>query len=656
MLDLAYLRNALQSRYEVDKDAKTVEVTADTLDEALEDAAILLGISIKHLDYEIISKGSPGFLGLGMKEWTIKAYESPEHKRKSLVKEEETGGTSAEEMQVVQEKKDGDVFVHVSNDGVYLKVIPPVGDGNKASYKDAVFVLKERGITSYDEGQVKELVETAGGSYEKVGDFAYNPGNDALLSVDITDNDMKAWIYASPPGPGGADISSDVIFNMLRNYKIVEETIDRDAVLRFHDRPVYKENYLVAKGLEPQNGKDAYILYNFETDQTKIKLKESESGKVDFKELNKVQNVVEGQPLARKVPPEKGIPGKTVLGMYLEAKNGKDIGLPLGKNVKLAPDGLTILAETNGQVLLLNNKINVEPVLTIPGDVSLRTGNIMFLGTVIVAGNVEDGFSVKASGNIEVHGTVGKAEIDAEGDIIVNQGITGRNEAKIRAGRSLWSRFIENATVSAGELIIVSDGIMNSNVSSKKKILCKGKRAAIVGGHLSASEEIHAKTLGSAGGGSETVLEVGFDPEKKERLDILQAKKAEVEKELDEIELNLQTLINMKKQKKGLSEEKEESLKKLSERRSIIGLELEEITREIGVIQEYLNTIKNRGRVSASSKVYAGVVIVIRDTKEIVRNDCKATTFSLENGMVKYGKYDGPDDDMKKVPDGYTSN
>ena len=87
-----------------------------------------------------------------------------------------------------------------------------------------------------------------------------------------------------------------------------------------------------------------------------------------------------------------------------------------------------------------------------------------------VAGNVEDGFSVKASGKIEVHGTVGKAEIDAEGDIIVNQGITGRNEAKIRAGRSLWSRFIENATVSAGELIIVSDGIMNSNVSSKKKI------------------------------------------------------------------------------------------------------------------------------------------------------------------------------------------
>jgi uncharacterized protein (DUF342 family) len=32
---------------------------------------------------------------------------------------------------------------------------------------------------------------------------------------------------------------------------------------------------------------------------------------------------------------------------------------------------------------------------------------------------VEDGFSVKAAGNNEVKGTVAKAELDAEGDIII---------------------------------------------------------------------------------------------------------------------------------------------------------------------------------------------------------------------------------------------
>ncbi|MBO6100931.1 MAG: DUF342 domain-containing protein, partial [Spirochaetaceae bacterium] len=38
--------------------------------------------------------------------------------------------------------------------------------------------------------------------------------------------------------------------------------------------------------------------------------------------------------------------------------------------------------------------------------VNIKTGNITFLGTVIVKGNVDDGFNVKASGNIEVYGTV----------------------------------------------------------------------------------------------------------------------------------------------------------------------------------------------------------------------------------------------------------
>ena len=110
---------------------------------------------------------------------------------------------------------------------------------------------------------------------------------------------------------------------------------------------------------------------------------------------------MEGQPLAQKILAERGKGGKTVTGKYLEAKNGKDIPMPLGKNTRLAEDDLTIVAETNGQVLILNNKINVEPILNIDGDVSLKTGNIMFLGNVYISGNVEDGFSVKASGNIK---------------------------------------------------------------------------------------------------------------------------------------------------------------------------------------------------------------------------------------------------------------
>ena len=249
-----------------------------------------------------------------------------------------------------------------------------------------------------------------------------------------------------------------------------------------------------------------------------------------------------------------------------------------------------------------------------------------------------------------------ESELDAEGDIVVGQGIAGKNEGSIRAGKSIWAKFIENCHVEAGEFVIVSDGIINSNVTANRKILCQGKRAAIIGGSLSAAEEIHAKTLGSFGGASETLLSVGFDPKSKERLDSLSAMYASAEKELEDVQLNFNTLVAMKKQRKELPEDKEAALKKLGERQFILQTQLEETGIEMKQIQDYLNTLKNRGKVSASVKVFAGVKVAIRDITEDVRSDCKATTFYLENGLIRYGKYQGPDEDMKRVPSGYTAD
>jgi uncharacterized protein (DUF342 family) len=311
----------------------------------------------------------------------------------------------------------------------------------------------------------------------------------------------------------------------------------------------------------------------------------------------------------------------------------------------------------NGQVVVTGGKINVEPVYTVQGDVNLRTGNIIFLGTVIITGNVEDGFSVKAAGNIEVHGTVERAELDAEGDIIVHQGITGKNAGFVRAGRSIWARFIENAQVEAGHMVVVSDGIINSQVDANKRIICQGKRAHIVGGHLRASEEINAKILGSPVSGTETICEVGFDPKSKERLDLLQQKKEANEKQLEDIQLNLHTLINIKKQRKSLPEDKEAFLQELVERRQIAMAEAAKINEEIQEIQNLLNTLKTRGRVSASAKVYPGVRILIRDIKEDVKNEYRAVTFVLENNLVRVTKYEEPDEEeVKRGPDGYTTD
>lgn len=187
-------------------------------------------------------------------------------------------------------------------------------------------------------------------------------------------------------------------------------------------------------------------------------------------------------------------------------------------------------------------------------------------------------------------------------------------------------------------------------------IICQGKRAHIVGGQLRAAEEINAKILGSPVSGTETICEVGFDPSSKARLDALVAKKTGLEKQLEEVELNLTTLVNIKKQRKSLPEDKQQVLEDLSERRQTLHADIDRFAADIQEIQSYLNNLKNRGKVSASSKVFPGVKVVIRDIREEVKSEYRATTFILENNLIRVTKYEETEEDLKERPDGYSTN
>ena len=50
-----------------------ITVSAKTVDDAITEALIQLGVTSDKLDYEVIEKGSAGFLGIGMKQAVIKA-------------------------------------------------------------------------------------------------------------------------------------------------------------------------------------------------------------------------------------------------------------------------------------------------------------------------------------------------------------------------------------------------------------------------------------------------------------------------------------------------------------------------------------------------------------------------------------------------------
>lgn len=652
MIRLDKIQQKMDERYKEDEARFFVEASGATLEEAISSAAIQLGVKVQFVEYEVMQRGKSGFFAIVPRDWKIIAYKD----KKAESKEKSSDIASPAKNELVEAEKqnnaDAEAFICCFPSGVFLKVTEPIGSGQAVKIDDVINKFKKRKLDVPPEEKLISVIKEASGEYKRVADYKHNPVNDAMITVNLSEDEMSAYIYVIPPGPNGSDVSAEQIEYFLKNNR-VSFGFDEKKAKDFQDTPIYKTDYLVASGKKAVNGADAHMKYFFQTDKSSLSLQESASGQVDFKDLNLIQNVVEGQALAEKIPAERGVAGSTVTGRYLPADNGQDIEIPLGENTRLADDGLTVLSEINGHVRIARGKITVEPILLIEGSVSLKTGNIEFLGSVVVKGNVDDGFSVMASGNIEIKGTVGRCALDSEGDIIIGQGVIGKEGGTIRSAKSVWAKFIQSEKlVQAGENVIVTDGILNSQVMAKKRIVCSGRRADIIGGNLSATEAILARNIGSATAGNDTVLSVGFDPQTKERLEKLASLLEERKKSLNDTNLNLKVLDEQKK-RPGVKVDQEVLQKNLTNKYTLEA-EIEEMQSEVEKLKEYLNTIKTEGHISASGTVYQGVTINIKEHTEVVRSDCKATTFYLDNGLVRYGKY--KKEEAIGRPCGYSTN
>ncbi len=627
------LKEILRNLIEEESQDKSIIVVGNSLEDALQKGCNDLNTKLNEIDYEILEYGKKGMFGVGKKDFKIKIYVA---KDKNEIIDKIMNVKIDEHEQFISYKKetidkDSEVFVRVTSKGVLIKVTPPLGRGKKINDKKILNAIYSRGVNKFNESIINKLLKTPSNEYYRIGEMPMNVVNDSTASVQISNDEMKAYIVISPPKPGGFDLDTDEIRSILHNNGVVVG-IDDGIISNLFDYPVYNEPVIIAKGIKVNDGADAKVNYNFRTNKEEIHLIE-EDGKVNFKELNIVQNVVAGQILASKEPSSLGEPGRTVTNKLIPAKTGKDCNLLAGRNTKVTEDGLNIVAEINGQVYLMGGKVVVDPVYIIQGDVNLKTGNILFLGTVIVQGNVEDGFSIKAAGNIEIHGSVGRCEIEAEGDIIITGGVMGKNEGKIIAGKSVYAKFIESVKVEAVEGVYVQDGILHSFIDAIKEIICVGKRGAIVGGRLRAGELVKTKALGSIAN-PETVVEVGIDPKKRQTMLELEEKREKAYKELDPLKANLENLKNQKKVIKKLPDDKEELLKQLANKANELDKIIQNTNKEIKEIENYLLQLKTKGKIIASKIAYAGVKLYIKNAFLGIKNDYRKVAFILEAGEV----------------------
>lgn len=454
----------------------------------------------------------------------------------------------------------------------------------------------------------------------------------ANLELTIADNKMHAYLnfyqYEDSFTCTLAELEA-----LLAAHKVtygLKKTVLADIAAQPH---VYKSGLtLVAEGLAPQDGQDGSIRVLKNEDMDSQRPKEQHDGTVDLKETKILNNVVVGERIAELIPATKGIPGTNVLGQSVPGKDGKEARFKLGKNVVVDDSQRCMYAAIDGLIVKTDrDKYNVFPVYEVNGDVDYRTGNIDFVGTVVVRGNVLTGFKIKAAGDIRVYGGVEGAQLEASGSVEVVGGIIASNKGYVHAGQQVKCIFMQEANVTAGTDVIVSQSIMHSQVRAGQQVICNGTKGLIVGGVIQAGDLVQARTVGNSMS-TVTSIEVGVLPELRNELNELRNQLRNSMANLEKTEKALRILDPLASAGQ-LAPDKMAMRVKLNVTKKSLLQEQTDIRERTFEIEKMLEE-SGVAKIEVYQHIYGGTKIVIGRSVRFVKDVCKRVCFRMIDGEV----------------------
>ncbi len=453
---------------------------------------------------------------------------------------------------------------------------------------------------------------------------------DAEVHIWTASSGMEAFIRVNRPEEGGAHVTEEEIRAELEKQGIVagiEKNVGR-TIARLH---LYDKGFTIAKGIPAKNGADGVVEDRFPREKT-IQLEENERGEVDFKNLNLVHDAKEGEVICRISLPTKAEPGTDVFGRSIEGTDGVPAQIPQGKNTHVNEEGTELIASCGGNVVFENDVFRVERELRIEGSVDNSVGNLNFSGDVIIQGDVCEGYEVHAGGDVHVYGSVEGAVVTAGGSIRVDKGMNGMLKGSLEAGEDVRCRFLENCSVSAGKNVL-SESILNSNISAGDKIDVNGRRGVIVGCTCSAGMLVRAKSVGAM---SHVLTEfyLGVAPKVQERLQQAQQEEKDLTEQVDFHEKDILYLVQSMSQGRA-SIERLRRLKQIRAQLAEDQKKLSELQEEIADLQGRLEKGK-QGRLSCMS-LYPPVKITIGNVKTTISKQDFGCSFYFKDGEIVRG-------------------
>lgn len=483
---------------------------------------------------------------------------------------------------------------------------------------------EERYISRDNEGD-RASKEGAASGYSDGGIIHGDPiiidGSDYLLRINETRMEVLLTLYRR--------FSVEELYNLLKENGIVFGIMEKTLEELAQGKQNYEET-LVAAGTAAKDGRDGYFEYHFNPrpETRPIILPD---GSVDYNVLGKIELVTNGQLLVTYHSALPAVIGRDVLGNTIDAYEGKELPPLQCKRCKPDEKGCEYYAGTEGNVTIEKDCLTVTPIYVIKGNLDATTGDVDFHGDVLIQGNVFAGVTVKTTGSITINGHVETANLYAGKDVVLKNGMQGSGNGVIRAGGNVMARFLEQTQVFAGNEINTG-AILNCEVEAGHNVVISGNRGTIIGGTVTAVEQISAASIGNRAGVT-TRMVIGLDCEFRQKME-------ELDHLADEYRNNMtdaaRTLEHVTGQLKVQPAHPDLNRQKAEQMRRKINNQLK--LKEIIAKRERLIDINRRsadGKIIVSGTANVGCVIIINGVRETLHSEYRDVTFKKGGQEVR---------------------
>ena len=315
---------------------------------------------------------------------------------------------------------------------------------------------------------------------------------------------------------------------------------------------------------------------------------------------------------------------------------GQVMVLKAGVGVKVDPaEPSQFIATETGQVVVKGDTISVLALYEVNGDLTLKIGNIDFMGTVIIKGSVTGEYKIKAGQDVIIDVVLDGGEVTAGGKVSIKGGIIGQ-KTRVTADGNVDSKYVRNAYVESGGAVTIVDTIQHSTVIASEKVILTG-RGMLQGGTTVAGWEVIAKEIG-AKSGVPTEIEVGEDPRMRDEMRRIEKETKSFMEQLDKTKKGVQFLKDLAGKMGGkLPDDKKEMLNKLTRAQFKLLGDLKALqTRKQEIEQkESVDKGKKRAKVSCSGIIYPGTKVTVSRVSKAISMEEKFASYVEDNGQIK---------------------